>query len=183
MRRVSTRHIHWHGIGRKFYVQGRVKVVNRFYEPNASDLEQIIHIFIAGGEAFDDAQNQAQIAFNICFSCFLITSFDLLKKSFLFLGSQQREFGGVHTTDFNFSLCHFHPLFCAFSRVLFCTGQTWIFAGLQQVSHEYCLVPAFVFSGSMCLRSKNIPLCQKSILIFHSRTYIEGKRICKDAFF
>ena len=83
---------HGHCIGGKFYLQGSVEIVSGLDEPDAADLEKVIHIFIAGGESFDDAQNQAQVPFNVCLPCFAVPGFYLLEEGFLFFCLQQREF-------------------------------------------------------------------------------------------
>ena len=65
----------------------------RFFLVRASlaYLEQVVHIFIAGGEALDDAQDQAQISLYISLSGPLVTGLDLLEESFFLVRFQQGE--------------------------------------------------------------------------------------------
>ena len=55
----ATKYIHWHCVGRKFDADFGVEVVDGFDQADAADLEQVIHIFIAGGKAFDDTEHQS----------------------------------------------------------------------------------------------------------------------------
>ena len=70
--KILTETGHWHGIGRKFDILADVKIVNGLDQSNASDLEQIINIFLAAGKTLDDAENQTEIAFDVLLSGFLV---------------------------------------------------------------------------------------------------------------
>lgn len=48
-------YIHGDCIGRKFYADFWVEVVNGFNKADAADLEQVVYVFIAASETFDDA--------------------------------------------------------------------------------------------------------------------------------
>ena len=46
---------HRNRVGGKFYIQRSVKIVYGFDESDAANLKQIVHIFVAGSKAFDNA--------------------------------------------------------------------------------------------------------------------------------
>ena len=44
---------HGNCIGGKFYTDIRIEIVNGFDQPDASDLEQVVHVFITVGKTLD----------------------------------------------------------------------------------------------------------------------------------
>ena len=46
---------HWHGISRELDVLSDVKVIDGLDQADASDLKQVVHIFIAAGKPLDHA--------------------------------------------------------------------------------------------------------------------------------
>ena len=149
----STSYIHGNRISGKFYIQAGIKIVYRFDQADAADLEQIVHIFIAGGETLDDAEYQAEIPFNVFFPGFLVSVFDPGKERLLFCRLEKRQLGGVHTADFHFSLCHMHTMpFCRndsnSSAIICMTGKSCLhefayFTGYEQQS-------AFLLRKGLC---------------------------------
>ena len=61
-RRISTRHVHRHGIGGKPHAELGVEMVDGFHQTDAADLKQIIRRLTPVAEALHDAQNEPQIA-------------------------------------------------------------------------------------------------------------------------
>ena len=61
-RRISTRHVHRHGIGGKPHAELGVEMVDGFHQTDAADLKQIVRRLAPVAEALHDAQNEPQIA-------------------------------------------------------------------------------------------------------------------------
>lgn len=76
---------HWYGVGGEFNFLCHIKVINGFDQTDAADLKKIIDIFIAVIETLNDAENQAEISFDICVSCFFITLLYFFEEFIFFI--------------------------------------------------------------------------------------------------
>ena len=70
-------------IGAKYFILKDIlrdiEVVNGLDQTDASDLEQIINIFISSGKTLDDTEDKTEIAFDVFFSCLHIPCQDPFK--------------------------------------------------------------------------------------------------------
>ena len=97
---------HRHAVGREPHVLRRVKVVDGLDEPDAPDLEQVVHILTAACEFLYDAEHQSQVALHHLLPGLAVTRAGRLDKAGFFGFAQHRQAGGIHAAEFYFSSIH-----------------------------------------------------------------------------
>lgn len=103
---ISTKYIHRNRVRTELYIHRDVKVVDRFDQADAADLEQVVDVFIRIRKALDDAEDETEISLDVRFPGLFVPFGNLLEQCFFFLFAQERKFTRIYAAYFNFILCH-----------------------------------------------------------------------------
>ena len=75
---------HGDSISGELYLHFRLEIIDCFDQTNASDLKQIVCIFIGRGKTFHDTEYKTQISLDIVVSCIHVALLNLFKQSLFF---------------------------------------------------------------------------------------------------
>ena len=85
---------------------GGVQVIQGLHEADAADLEEVINIFAAGGEALDDGEDEAEVALEEFIAGGLIAGMDEGEKLTHTFGGDDGEFRGIDAAEIDFAVGH-----------------------------------------------------------------------------